>query len=157
MRLHIPFKYSLIILTCKASCWELSESCLLFPGFIISGGYPYDSLQKVEIFNPSSGNSCPVQDLHVSRHSHTSCSGRGLICGGYYNEPSSLRSCEKITGTEVSLLPSLRLTRERRGHLCWRLPNNKIMFIGGGASPTTTEIVSGSSSSRSFYLPYGTE
>ena len=51
------------------------------------------------------------------RWGHTSCSG--LLCGG---GRSGRGSCEKITGTEVSPLPSLTLRQERRHHLCWSLP-----------------------------------
>jgi len=124
------------------------------PGFLISGGYPDSSYKKVELFNPSSGNSCPVQDLQVGRRIHSSCAG--LVCGGYPFSLSSWRSCEKITGTEVSPLPSLTLRQERWSHLCWTLPGDKIMLLGGDYSRTTTEIVSGSSSSEGFTLPYPT-
>ena len=125
-------------------------------GFLITGGDPGSSQKKIELFNPISGNSCPVQDMEVGRFAHTSCSG--LVCGGYYSVPAR-RSCVKITGTEVSPLPSLTLRQERRGHLCWTQtgPGNKIMLLGGSTSPTTTEIVSGSSSSEGFTLPYKTQ
>ena len=136
--------------------FELSDSCLLVPGFIISGGDIGSSLRKVELYNPASGNSCPVQDLQEARRYHTSCSG--LICGGpsSSSSSSSLRSCEKISGTEVSPLPSLRLRQKRYGHMCWSLPGDKILLLGGDKSPRTTEIVTGSSSSDSFDLHYVT-
>jgi len=116
------------------------------PGFLISGGYPDSSYKKVELFNPSSGNSCPVQDLQEGRYQHSSCAG--LVCGG--------RSCEKITGTEVSALPSLTLRQRRQYHICWTLPGDNIMLLGGLSSPNTTEIVTGSSSTEGFTLPYRT-
>ena len=111
---------------------------------------------KVELFNPSSSNSCPVEDLQYGygRYSHTSCSS--LICGGG-NSSITLRSCEKINGTEVSPFFSITLREGRYRHLCWPLSGKKILLIGGFLSPTTTEIVLGSSSSGSFYLPYKTE
>merc|ERR1711971_306081 len=110
---------------------------------------------KVELFNPSSGNSCPVQDLQEDRVWHSSCAG--IVCGGQTSS-SSVRSCEKITGTEVSPLPSLTLRQARYNHLCWTQagPGDQIMLLGGSSSPTTTEIVSGSSSSEGFTLPYRT-
>ena len=133
--------------------FELSDSCLLVPGFVISGGDIGSSLKKVELYNPASGNSCPVQDLQEDRLYHTSCSG--LICGGP-SSSSSLRSCEKISGTEVSPLPSLSL-RQKRGSLCWSLPDGRTLLLGGAPSPTSTEVVRGISSSDSFQLPYKTE
>ena len=126
---------------------------LIIPGFIISGGLP-DVPNSFELYNPTSGNSCPApQDLLNMRYDHSSCSN--LICGGAI----SPQTCEKITGTEVTPLPSLRLRQERYHHLCWSLPgpgDNKILLLGGRSSPTTSEIVSGSSSSESFELPYKT-
>ena len=120
----------------------------IIPGFIISGGYlgSSGSTRKVELFNPSSGNSCPVQDMRSPRYLHSSCSG--LVCGG----GDSKRSCEKIMATDISPHPSLELRRKRQHHLCWRLPNdNKILLLGFSSS--TTEIVSGESyTSDSFKL-----
>lgn len=126
------------------------------PGFIISGGRPASSFRKVEVYNPASGNSCPVQDTQENRWAHTSCSG--LLCGGVDSSSFSLRSCSKITGTEVSPLPSLTLRQWRAGHLCWTLPGpgDNIMLLGGLYSSNTTEVVSGSSSSEGFALPYKT-
>jgi len=121
-------------------------------GFLISGGNPYNSRNKAELYNPASGNSCPVQDLQQARLSHSSCGG--LVCGGW-DLSSSLQSCERITGTEVSPLSSLTLRRGRYAHLCWSLTADKMMLLGGRYS-RTTEIVSGSSSSVGFTLPYET-
>ena len=133
---------------------------LIIPGFLISGGYssniyiPDSSFNKVELYNPATGNSCRVQDLQKYRRGHSSCGG--LICGGP-GSSSSWKSCVRITGTEVSPLPSLTLTEERWVHLCWRLPGDKILLLGGRLSPTTTEVISGTSSSASFQLAYKTE
>ena len=135
--------------------WQL----YVVPGFILSGGYlSLSSRNKVELYNPSSGNSCSLQNLQEERFGHSSCGD--LICGGTKIE-SIGRSCEKITGTEVSPLPSLTLRQLRYGHLCWTLPRpssgrSQIMLLGGKYSPTTTEIVSGSSSTEGFTLPYRT-
>jgi len=125
------------------------------PGFLISGGWSDSSAKKVELYNPASGNSCPVQDLQQYRLGHSSCGG--LLCGGGWYS-SSYQSCERITGTEVSPLPSLTLRQRREYHLCWSLPADKVMLLGGGYRPAanTTEIVSGSSSSEGFTLPYRT-
>ena len=124
-------------------------------GFIISGGFHEGSHEKVELYNPASGNSCPVQDLEDGRYYHTSCSG--LICGGVLNSSSSADNCERISGTEVSSLSSLTLRENRYHHLCWSLPaQDKILLLGGRTSPTTSEIVSGSSSYEGFRLPYKT-
>ena len=108
----------------------------------------------MEVYNPTSGNSCPFQDLQEDRYGHTSCGG--LICGGW----GLAQSCERITGTQVSPLPSLHLTEERTYHLCWSLPGdegNILLLGGGGTSGTTTEIVTATSSSASFQLDYNTQ
>ena len=125
----------------------------IIPGFLISGGDPYSSLNKVELYNPATGNSCRVQDLQQRRDSHSSCGG--LLCGSWWST-STYQSCERITGTEVSPLPSLTLTEKRAVHLCWKLPGDKILLLGGYYSPTTTEIISGTSSFASFQLAYNT-
>ena len=123
---------------------------LYFPGFLISGGWPESSRKKVELFNPSSGASCPVPDLEEGRSIHTSCAG--LVCGQEKFKPS--RGCEKINGTDISIT----LKQRRAGHLCWSLPDqNKILLLGGSLSPATTELVSESSSSFSFHLQDETE
>ena len=117
-----------------------------------TGDRKKSSNKKAELYNPSSGSTCPVQDLHEDRRGHSSCGG--LLCGSYFSD--ARRSCAKISGTEVSPLPSLTLRQERWGHLCWTRPDDKILLLGGRFSPTTTEIVSGTSSSGSFDLPYDT-
>ena len=126
----------------------------IVPGFLISGGFPDSSLKKVELYNPATGNSCRVQDLQKYRKGHSSCGG--LICGGP-GSSSSWKSCVRITGTEVSPLPSLTLTQKRESHLCWRLPDDKVLLLGGGWEPTTTEVIIGATSSASFQLPYKTQ
>ena len=130
---------------------QINLRLFIFPGFIVSGGFHGNSHKKVELYNPSSGNSCPIQDLQEVRAGHTSCSG--LVCGGVWNSSSSPDTCEKITGTEVSPLPSLKLDQERYHHLCWSLPGDagdKILLLGGRSSPTTSEVVSGSKSTGSL-------
>ena len=124
----------------------------IIPGFLITGGD--SSGKKAELYNPASGNSCPVQDLQEDRYGHTSCGG--LICGGW---GQLAQSCERITGTQVSPLPSLSLTEKRTYHLCWSLPGDEgnILLLGGegwDGPDTTTEIVTATSSSASFQLDY---
>ena len=123
----------------------------LIPGLIITGGNGGGYI-KAELYNPVSGNSCPVQNLQQGRYWHTSCSG--ILCGS--GTANSFRTCEKIRGNEASRLLSLELRQVRGNHLCWSLPGDKILLFGGYKSPTTTEIVTGSSSSDSFDLPYKT-
>jgi len=134
-----------------------TRPCIEVPGFLISGGSSYSSDKKAELYNPASGNSCPVQHLQQDRLWHSSCGG--LVCGGEGSRSSSWssqQSCERITGTEVSPLPSLTLRQERYHHLCWSLTADEVMLLGGRRSPNTTEIVYGSSSSKGFTLPYET-
>ena len=118
-----------------------------------TGDRKKSSNKKAELYNPSSGSTCPVQDLHEDRRGHSSCGG--LICGGGYSS-SSLRSCERISGTEVSPLLSLTLLEKRKNHHCWSLPGDRVLLLGGDFSPNTTEVVNGVSSSGSFDLPFRT-
>merc|ERR1719411_1358618 len=90
---------------------------------------------------------------YFHRVAHSSCGG--LVCGSRVYS-SSRQSCERITGTEVSPLPSLTLRQKRYHHLCWSLTADEVMLLGGRRSPNTTEIVYGSSSSKGFTLPYET-
>lgn len=133
------------------SRWNLTW--LVFLGFIVSGG---GDSKKVELFNPSNGSNCPVscpfQDMDRIRPYHTSCSG--LLCGGG-SLPSTKETCVKINGTQITPLPSLTLRQERSGHLCWSLPGEETILLLGSYG-RTTEIVSGSSASYSFDLPYYT-
>lgn len=112
--------------------------------------------RKVELYNPASGNSCPLEDLQEDRSHHTSCGG--LICGGDTNFGQQFQSCDKIQGTKISSLPNLKLRQMRVNHLCWSLPDGKTLLLGGSlVAATTTEVISQSSSSDSFELPYRTD
>merc|ERR1712018_57775 len=61
---------------CQGDGWEQRECntrpCPV-PGFLITGGS--SSRKKAELYNPASGNSCPVQDLQENRRRHSSCGG----------------------------------------------------------------------------------
>ena len=146
-----PSKYSqYFIISLLCLVWHF----LITAGVLITGGDSKGDI-KAEVFNPVSGNSCPVQDIPDRRFGHSSCSN--LLCGG--GDSSSSQSCLKITGTDISPLPSLTLRKLRWYHLCWSLPgdNNNILLLGGYYSPTTTELVSETESSDSFTLEYKTK
>ena len=144
-------------------------------GVIITGGNPDPSRDKVELYNPFSGTSCPLPVIPGGgRSRHTSCSN--LLCGGE-GSPASEGSCVKISAGRVSSFPSIKLrqifmknikiveeclrhlwqykykwipttlSQGRRDHLCWNLPVDQWVFLLGGTwSPKSTELLTGNSS-----------
>ena len=76
-------------------------------GVIITGGNPDNSREKVELFDPFTGASCPLPDIPGGgRTRHTSCSN--LLCGGE-GSPDSRFSCLQISAGLISPLPSIKL------------------------------------------------
>ena len=94
---------------------------MFIAGVLITGGNPHpNSSNKVEFYDPLTGTSCPLPIIPGGgRARHSSCST--LLCGGE-GSPALARSCVKITAGHISPLPSIKLRRRRRGHLCWKLP-----------------------------------
>ena len=125
---------------------------IICSGFIIAGGTPVTS--SVEVFNPLTGHSCPVDDLPKKRRSGQICNN--MICGGY-GSPAPDRSCEMFDGASSFTRLSVTLVEQRRYHLCWGLQSGAVILLGGfdSRSIRTTERVSadGSSSSSDFSLP----
>ena len=103
------------------------------PGILISGGqYSSDS---VEVFNPSTGDSCVLPSLPDERNGHTM--NNMTICGGYY----STSTC--ITFTSGVWVTSHVLVQDRYAHSSWGTKDGDIMILGGGnqATDTTTETI----------------
>ena len=109
-------------------------------GVLISGGNPFTSSRKVELYNLKTKTSCELPDLPESRLSHTSVGG--VICGGGY-VTAILTSCIDITkGTWSSSY--YQPTRTRRYHVSWNInPGESFMLLGGSDSQNrrTTDIV----------------
>ena len=121
-----------------------------FTGFIITRGINSVAENKVELYNPQNGRSCPLPDLPEKRFYRMQCGS--LICGD--------RSCMDMNSWGSFSPAPVSLLQRRKDHLCWSLPGGgEVILLGGKYSPTTTEIVSadGSSSKSGWDLKYKTE
>ena len=125
--------------------------------FIIIGGTNNGGRHdRVETFNPETGESCIVGRLPEVRTAHTLCNN--LLCGGNgIPSESTRRQCLLFDGLSSFTSLPVTLVKGREMHMCWSLPSGDVMLIGGPRVKNTTEIVSkdGSSSTASFDLPYG--
>ena len=120
---------------------------VLTPGLLISGGS--DTSTSVEVFVPSTGQSCSLPPLPDSRWSHTS---DGLyICGGQ-NTPS----CLHFSSGQWNI--SHTLVVERRWHSSWQTDQG-IVLMGGYGSLNTSEVVptAGGQGGTSFDLFHNIE
>ena len=124
-------------------------------GFLIAGGSTLTADRRsAEVFNPVTGNSCPVGDLPEARFRASMCNN--MIFGGFTS--GSERSCEMFDGSSSFTRLPVTLVERRDDHLCWGLKSGEVILLGGSNSKRTTERVSadGSSSSADFSLPYDT-
>ena len=83
----------------------------------------------MEVYSPSTGDSCVLPSLPDERDGHTS---DGLtICGGWY----TLTTC--ITFTSGEWVTSHALAEERAFHCSWS-NKDKIFILGGSCSSANT-------------------
>merc|ERR1711874_1516 len=129
-------------------------------GVLIAGGTTGDwssASSSAEVFNPVTGNSCPVGDLPQNRKESPICNN--MICGGL-GSPDPRRSCELFDGSSSFTRLPVTLLQRRSHHLCWGLKSGEVILFGGSddSSGNSTERISadGSSSSEDFSLPYNT-
>merc|ERR1712062_357725 len=129
-------------------------------GVLIAGGTTGDwssASSSAEVFNPVTGNSCPVGDLPQNRKESPMCNN--MICGGL-GSPDPRRSCELFDGSSSFTRLPVTLQQRRSHHLCWGLKSGEVILFGGSddSSGNSTERVSadGSSSYEDFSLPYNT-
>ena len=106
-------------------------SNVTIPGILMTGGS--GAYTSVELFNPTTGQSCELPSLPDNRLYHTSA---GLeICGGGYG---TWTSC--ITFSSGEWVASHHLVEERSDHCSWDTEEGTIL-LGGVYSSTTTETV----------------
>jgi len=102
-------------------------------GILISGG---DSYGSVEVFNPTTGQSCELPSLPYQRFRHTM---DGMtICGGVSDDNGN--TC--LTFSSGQWVNSHTLTQDRSDHCSWSTSDG-IVLLGGDMwdSQTTTETV----------------
>ena len=105
---------------------------------------------NVEVYVPSTGQSCSLPSLPDERISHTMDSL--YICGGDY---SSSTNCLHFSSGQW--YTSHTLVEKRYGHSSWQTDQG-LVLMGGGGSPSTSEIVptAGEQGGPSFDMQYYT-
>ena len=112
----------------------------------MSGGYKAGNQASTELFLPSTGKSCPLQE-GTARCCHTLDQledGSLLACGGYGD-------AEKICRQFVPSLPYGTWTmaatlRNKRGFPVSLVTGREVLLLGGYYSSRTTEVVGGDQS-----------
>ena len=122
----------------------------------MTGGYNSNNewLSSVEVYVPSTNTSCSLPSLPVETWGHSQ--DGLLLCGGY---PNSRHSCHTFHSDSGEWrVKTHRLSEGRLYHSSWQREDETVLLMGGGYSPTTTEIVSDSSavSTPGFSLKYFT-
>merc|ERR1719430_3012103 len=103
-------------------------------GILISGGHlEYEARTSIEVFDPSTGQSCALPSLDDQRSGHTM---EGMtLCGGYYTKTSCI-----TFSFGVWWETSHALVEARVDHNSWSTSAGT-MLLGGWYSPTSTETV----------------
>ena len=105
-----------------------------FPGLLISGGGDYmEPEASVEVFFPSTGQSCSLPSLPDDRYEHTM--DNLLICGGNNSDTSCL------TFTSGEWVMSHTLVHRRVAHASWQTEDGRVVLMGGSYSIDTTETI----------------
>jgi hypothetical protein len=122
------------------------------PGIILSGGYGAST--SVEVFVPSTGQSCSLPALPDERYGHTMDSL--LICGGGWDSTTAATTC--LSFTSGQWITSHTLVEERNYHTSWQTEQG-LVLMGGYSSPDTSEILAtaGGQGGPSFAMQYSTE
>jgi len=147
-----PYDYA----TSQVEIYVKSTGCS--KGVLIAGGVTgLDSstgLKSAELFNPNTGETCPVGDLPKITYHFSSCNG--LQCGG---AATSYRSCTRFEPNGTFSQTSVYLNKDRSAYVCWPFPSGEVLLMGGYFSKTTTELVAadGSSSTPNFTLAHDTD
>merc|ERR1712013_734083 len=131
--LHDMILTCLFFLTTSAwQVWGIYNNVNTTEGILISGGD--DS--SVEVFNPTTGQSCELPSLPYQRSGHTM---DGMtVCGGVFTGNGN--TC--ITFSSGEWVNSHALAQDRSDHCSWSTRDG-IMLLGGDMwdSQTTTETV----------------
>merc|ERR1711892_1174467 len=119
---------------------------------LLSGGYKNSigALTSVEVFSPSTGQSCSLPSLPVQRYGHTM--DNLLVCGGEYTRTTCL------TFSSGKWMTSHSLVEERWAHTSWQTEQGVVVLMGGDGSPATSELVQmgGEQGEPSFPMQYRT-
>ena len=125
-----------------------TKICIIL-GVVVTGGYNGSSIASTELFLPSTGKTCPLQE-GIARYGHTLDQlgdGTLLACGGY-------GGADKMCHQFVPSLPygtwtmSATLRNSRWYHTSFST-GGKVLLLGGSGSYTTAEVVG---SDKSFNL-----
>ena len=122
------------------------------PGILLSGGHDaYTTVEgtSVEVYVPSTGQSCSLPSLPDDRWGHTMDSL--LICGGY-DSTSTATSCLSFSSGQWVF--SHTLEEGRADHTSWQREQDILLM--GGYVPYTSEIVhmGGEQGEESFAMEY---
>jgi len=119
---------------------------------LLSGGETYDAQNSVEVFSPTTGQSCSLPSLPDWRRGHTMDSL--LVCGGssFY----ARNTC--LTFSSGKWMTSHSLVEERYRHTSWQTEEGVVVLMGGEGSPATSELVQmgGEQGEPSFAMQYST-
>jgi hypothetical protein len=120
----------------------------------MSGGWgAYDGTEtNVEVYVPSTGQSCSLPSLPDQRYRHTMDSL--YICGGYYYSSAATNCLHFSSGQWYT---SHTLVESRYGQSSWQTDQG-LVLMGGDGSPSTSEIVptAGEQGGPSFGMQYPT-
>ena len=129
----------------KAGIMQITKRCrklfnfwytpLLFPDAVLITGSGNSAGNTTELYQPSSGVSCSVGTLPVSRSLHT-LESSGLMCGGYGAETSCLHWSPDTGIWEETL----SLDVGRYLHVSWT-PGTDTYLMGGYTSNRTTTLI----------------
>lgn len=147
----------LLFISMRGTCLIVNMTNLsTMEGIIMSGGEDiydgdddWDEVpdRSVEVFIPSTGESCFLPSLPDDRLSHTM--DKLTICGGN----DTPKTC--LSFTSGKWVTSNNLVEERDGHCSWQTEEG-LLVLGGLWSPDTSEIVdlAGEQGGPSFNLQY---
>ena len=148
--------FSIVILLLQGGGAE-AELLNSTAGVLITGGYGSSgALNTVEIYRPSSGDSCLLPHLPQGRYHHT-VERSGLLCGGSDTEYSCLQWASEQGAWEETI----SLEVERREHVSWTpglLDTSTYLMAGyyGESRTTATLIKPDGSQEPGFPLKYDT-
>ena len=133
---------------------HLSLYCII-SAIIISGGYTTSSASRsVEILRANGSYWCSLPDLPDDRYGRFGHTQSGLVtCGGWDRDTPT--SC--LTFSSGLWKTYHQLQHSRYWHSSW-MSQHGVVLMGGGYSPTTTEILTEDGQySSSFKLKYRTQ
>ena len=119
-------------------------------GLLLAGGYGAET--SVEVFSPSTGQSCMLPSLPDQRYDHTA--NNLLLCGGEH----AFTGTTCLTFSSGKWFTSHTLVEERSGHTSWQTEQG-VVLMGGWYSPYTSDILdmAGDHWEASFAMRYQTE